>query len=130
MASHLQKNKATLLPDTNGSTSQMFLENESIRRTYGIIIFVLLLLLFKNLGVRKVFGSAKMMTDRFDYKIKSPHMTKIFLDDKFIFVCHNKGMISFIYTKFLKFNELRGEDHEYRAYRKEIQILYQCKKAG
>ena len=48
--------KLHLLLNTNGSTSQMFSKNESIRRTYGIINFVgvFLLFLFTNLGVGKV----------------------------------------------------------------------------
>lgn len=55
-AASFKRIKLHLLLNTNGSTSQMFFKNESIRRTYGVINFVgvLLLLSFTNLGVGKV----------------------------------------------------------------------------
>lgn len=45
-------------------------------------------------------------------KIRFLHQ-KIFLSDKFIFAPYDKGMVSFIHTKFLKFNKGKYEDHEY-----------------
>lgn len=65
--------KLCLIPNTNGSTSQMFFKNEIIRRIYGIIIFVdfFNVVIAYKLAVGKTFVSKKMTN--FIIKIKVSH---------------------------------------------------------